>query len=76
VSVELRRRITVHGACAVVLKPGGNPLAGGLGRVVSAHAGLHKALQLVQGNRHAIAVSLANTIVPRTITASPMAFGY
>src|SRR5205823_3071730 len=51
--VQLGRCITVHRPGAVMFKCCGNPIAGGLGRMIPTNARLYKPLGLVEGDANA-----------------------
>jgi hypothetical protein len=59
VGVELGGRVPVDWSGAVMLEPRRNPLARGLGRVIS-EAGLHVPLELVERNADALPVRVAD----------------
>src|SRR6516225_11718356 len=61
--VQLRRRISVNWARAVVLKSRRNPFTGCFGWIVAAHAGLGVSFELVQSNLHALTMCLSYFLV-------------
>jgi hypothetical protein len=63
VGVELRRGVALHRTGAVVLEPSGDPLAGGLGRMIAADAGLNVALKIIERRRDAFLMRLADAVV-------------
>ncbi len=61
--MQLRCGIAVHRAGAVMLEFGGDHFAGGFSRVVASDTGLDIVLQFVQGNAHALPMSLPDSLI-------------
>ena len=63
VSMQLWRDIPVDRTGGIVLELGGDESARGLGRTISAYAGLRVVFELVEGNADALTVGFTDTLI-------------